>query len=119
MADRFEDERGTIEDLAVGEDWALTRVTTVEGAVRGNHVHDRTTQVTYVVRGAIRYVADREGAGKVTHWATKMPEQVIYDPPGVAHAWQALEDSECLVLTVGPRATDYESDTRRLDEPLL
>jgi hypothetical protein len=40
--------------------------------------------------------------------------------PGVPHAWKALEDTDCLVFTRGPRSgEDYESDTYRLEEPLL
>ena len=37
MSDRFEDERGVIQDL-LGQVDAVTRITTVEGAV-GNHFH--------------------------------------------------------------------------------
>ena len=40
--------------------------------------------------------------------------------PGDPHAWKALEDSECLVFTRGPRSGEnYEEDTYRLDTPLL
>jgi quercetin dioxygenase-like cupin family protein len=48
------------------------------------------------------------------------PGEVIKHGPGDTHAWKALEDSDCLVFTRGPRSgEDYESDTYRLDEPLL
>jgi quercetin dioxygenase-like cupin family protein len=46
--------------------------------------------------------------------------RMILEPKGVPHAWKALEDTTCLVFTKGPRSGDqYESDTYRLEEPLL
>jgi quercetin dioxygenase-like cupin family protein len=46
--------------------------------------------------------------------------QMCVHPPGEPHAWEALEDADCLVFTRGPRSgADYESDTYRLEEPLL
>jgi quercetin dioxygenase-like cupin family protein len=46
--------------------------------------------------------------------------EVVKHPPGTPHAWRALEDTECLVFTLGPRSgEDYESDVIRLEEPLL
>jgi hypothetical protein len=44
--ERFEDERGTIEDLFGGESVHVTQVATNEGAIRGNHRHDHTEQWT-------------------------------------------------------------------------
>jgi len=40
--------------------------------------------------------------------------------PGVAHTWLALEDTETIVFSKGPRSgRAYESDTQRLDVPLI
>ena len=48
------------------------------------------------------------------------PGQIIVHRPGEPHAWKAVEDTDCLVFTRGPRAGDkYESDTFRLDVPLI
>jgi quercetin dioxygenase-like cupin family protein len=45
---------------------------------------------------------------------------MVVEEPGVPHAWKALGDTVCLVFTRGPRSgADYESDTTRLDKPLL
>jgi quercetin dioxygenase-like cupin family protein len=111
--DPFEDERGTIEDL-LGPIDAVTRITTRKGAVRGNHIHRETDQWTYIVSGRLMMVqADRDGAVYANEG------YLFAEPRGVAHAWKALEDTECLVFTKGPRGEDYESDTYRLDEPLL
>ena len=112
---RFEDGRGVIEDL-LGKVDAVTRIFTVAGAVRGNHVHKRTVQWTYVVSGRMLFatgypIAAQQEAG---------PGELVTEPAGVPHAWKALEDTVVLVFTRGPRSgSAYETDTSRLEVPLL
>jgi mannose-6-phosphate isomerase-like protein (cupin superfamily) len=112
MSDWFEDERGAIKDL-LGPIDAVTWITTKKGAVRGNHVHRETDQWTYVVSGrllAVCGVQQREVG----------PNRMVAEPRGIPHAWKALENTVCLVFTKGPRSGEgYESDTIRLDSPLL
>src|SRR5215207_9819166 len=109
MADRFEDERGFIQDL-LGPIDSVTHIRTVEGAVRGNHLHRHTTQWTVILSGSmVMAQGDREGVVG--------PGVLIEEPAGVPHAWKALEDTECLVFTRGPRAGEnFELDTYRLEE---
>jgi quercetin dioxygenase-like cupin family protein len=112
MADRFEDARGVIQDL-LGPVDGVTLISTVSGAVRGNHVHDRTIQWTYIVSGALLVATP---AGRAEYPAGQM----ITEGMGIPHAWQALEDTVVLVFTRGPRSGEaYETDTRRLAEPLI
>jgi quercetin dioxygenase-like cupin family protein len=109
----FEDKRGRIEDLIVGPIDAVTRITTAEGAVRGNHYHQHTTQWTYVLTGKLLI---KDPFSETTVKAGEMVEH----PPGVPHAWRALEDTDCLVFTRGPRSGgNYDQDTYQLNEPLL
>lgn len=114
LADSFEDERGTIQDVIDGAPIdSVTRITTVKGAVRGNHLHKATTQWTYVLSG---YLLMANG----TTTATIGPGEIAVHKPMTPHAWKALEDSDVLVFTLGPRSGDrYESDTHRLKKPLL
>lgn len=112
MADTFQDERGLIHDWFGPLD-AVTHITTVKGAVRGNHLHERTTQWTFVLKGKL-LIANGLTETKVG------PLGMVKHNPGDPHAWMALEDTECLVFTRGPRSGEnYESDTIRLEEPLL
>jgi len=114
MPDRFEDERGVIRDLFGPLD-AVTHITTKAGAVRGNHVHAQTIQWTMILTGRMLIAT---GSG-ITH-REYGPGQIACERPGVPHAWKALEDTEVLVFTRGPRSGDaYESDTQRLEKPLL
>jgi hypothetical protein len=102
MSDRYEDARGVIQDLFDGEPVdAVTHITTLKGTIRGNHYHEHTTQWTLVLSG--RLLIANPAMQKI-----------------VPHAWEAIEDASCLVFTRGPRSGEnYESDTYRLDEPLL
>jgi dTDP-4-dehydrorhamnose 3,5-epimerase-like enzyme len=119
MADMFTDERGTIEDILAGPVDCVTRIFTRKGAVRGNHVHAKTTQWTYVISGSL-YVAFVADDWTKPLAATHGPGSLMCDQPGVAHAWRALADTEVLVFTRGPRSGEgYESDTIRLAVPLL
>ncbi len=114
-----EDDRGIIQDLVENELInAITRITFKTGATRANHYHKETTQWNYVISGRIRLV-------------TKLPDQEVSDVvmevgelyetvPMEQHALQALEDAELLVFTRGPRGgQDYETDTYRLETPLI
>jgi quercetin dioxygenase-like cupin family protein len=112
MSGRFEDHRGVIQDV-IGKIDAVTRITTVAGAVRGNHYHENTTQWTLVLSGHLLMAS-----GETTKLMN--PREIVKHSPGEPHAWKAIDDCECLVFTRGPRSgEDYESDVIRLKEPLL
>lgn len=116
MADRFEDERGVIQDL-LGPVDAVTQIFTKAGAVRGNHIHRQTTQYTYVCWGELT-AAWIEDDG--VHEKTYGPGSLITEAAGIPHAWRAETDCTVLVLTKGPRSgASYETDTQRLEVPIL
>lgn len=117
MADFFEDERGTILDLLVTQLDSVTRIYTRKGHIRGNHIHRQTTQWTYILEGQLLI---RTGSRERSRDTIYEPGDLACEPPGVAHAWKALMNTEVLVFTQGPRSGDgYENDTIRLDDPLL
>ena len=116
MADRFEDERGVIQDI-LGPIDCVTRIFTVRGGVRGNHVHKHTTQWTYVLYGKLLVVTEQNG---IRLERAYKPGDLCCEEPGTAHAWKALEDTAVLVFARGPRAGEhYESDTFREGIKLL
>lgn len=115
----YEDDRGKIMDLIDGDIIsAVTYITCNKGSIRANHYHKKTSQYNYIISGKMKVV-------------TQMPDEeiktVIIEKGGMfeigpheRHAFQAVEDSELMVFTRGPRGgKDYESDTFRLDEPLI
>lgn len=114
-----EDDRGRIVDLVAGEPFdAVTYITHKKGAVRGDHYHRETLQIIYLIGGRLRIVSQMPGAEVRTEDAG--PGDLIRTPPVERHAVIALEDSEYIVVTRGPRAgAHYESDTFRLSESLV
>lgn len=114
-----QDARGAITDLLENEEiHAVTLVTFKRGAVRGNHYHEHTTQWNYLLAGRIRLATQLPG-GELTETILEKGELAV-TMPKERHALQALEDSELLVLTKGPRGgKEYESDTFRLKVPLI
>jgi quercetin dioxygenase-like cupin family protein len=114
VADRYEDSRGVIQDIFEGRLDAVTRIYTRPGMIRGNHVHMRTTQWTYVLDGTMTFAWTEDDG---VHTRTAGPGELITEPAGVPHAWRSETETVVLVLTRGPRSGQaYEEDTQRLPE---
>ena len=115
----FKDERGEIIDLLENESInAVTIVTFRKGAVRGNHYHKQTAQWNYVMSGKIKLVSQDPG-GAVEETILDQGEFAV-TVANVRHTLVGLEDSSVMVFTKGPRGgKEYESDTFRLDTPLV
>lgn len=117
MLGRHEDERGFIEDL-LGPTDSLTRIFTEKGMVRGNHIHEHTTQWVYVMWGKLLVVSQLANA--MMNHQEYGPGMLSREDPNIPHAWRALETCLVLVFTRGPRAGEnYEDDVIRLEVPLL
>lgn len=115
----FQDERGKITDLIEGENIsAITLISFTKGAVRGNHYHKQTTQWNYLISGKIKLVSQIPGEKMVE--TIMEPGDFTVTGPNDRHALVGLKYSEVLVFTKGPRGgKEYESDTFRLDVPLV
>jgi quercetin dioxygenase-like cupin family protein len=119
VAPSFVDERGEIIDLLENESInAVTIVTFKKGAVRGNHYHKHTSQWNYLISGKIKLVTQNLAGGREE--AVMKRGDFVLLGPNVRHALVGVEDSELIVFTQGPRGgKEYESDTYRLDVPLI
>ena len=119
VAVAFSDERGEIIDLIENEEInSITLITFVKGAVRGNHFHKETTQWNYLIAGKIKLVTQIPGEKVVE--TVMLPGELTVTRPNDRHALHAMENSEVMVFTKGPRGgKEYESDTFRLDVPLV
>ena len=115
----FEDERGKITDILENEVIEyVTLITSKKGAVRGNHYHKESIQYTFVLKGSLKILAQIV-EGEIETTIIKVGD-LVFTPPMEKHALIALEDSELLVFTRGPRGgKNYEKDTYRLSEPLV
>ncbi len=113
MDNTYTDDRGTIKDLLVTDEYSITHITFNEGAVRGNHYHKETIQYDFVLKGKL-LVAQNNREQIVNK------ETMVVNEPNDKHAYKALEYSEIISICFGVRrGSDYEKDVIRLDVPLL
>lgn len=119
---QHKDDRGEICDLLVNESIdAITRISFSKGAVRANHYHKLTTQWTYVTSGKLIYASRGvDGVVDTIKEEVLLAGDMVVSLPNEVHAFKAVDESEILVFTKGPRAGfDYELDTFRLEVPLI
>ena len=112
------DKRGIISDLIENEKInAITYITFLKNKVRGNHYHKKTIQWNFVVSGKVIFISKING--KLKKIIGKKNDLVKIDTKE-HHAIKALNYSEILVFTKGPRGgKEYESDTFRLKKDLI
>lgn len=118
IATAYEDERGIIADILERvEIDCVTLITSKKGARRGDHYHKESIQYTFVLKGTLHLITQiDEGKTEIT---TIKAGDLVLTPPMEKHALIALDDSEILILTRGPRGgKSYEEDTYRLSEKL-
>jgi len=115
----FSDERGHIFDIVDHETInAVTLITFKKGAVRGNHHHMKTVQWNYLISGKVLLRTRKSGQETVD--TIMAPRDLNVTGPDESHALLALEDSEMMFFTKGPRGgTEYENDTFRDAVPLI
>ena len=114
----FRDKRGVISDLIEKEKInSITYITFFKHKVRANHYHKKTIQWNYVISGKVLFVSKING--KIKKIVGKKKDLVKIDTKE-HHAIKALNYSEILVFTKGPRGgKEYESDTFRLKKNLI
>jgi quercetin dioxygenase-like cupin family protein len=112
----FEDERGKISDIITGKEIQhVNLITFKKGAIRANHYHKESFHFNYVLKGSLKIVT--EDFKGVTESAVVGTGDLIEIPQMVKHALTALDDTDLLVFTRGPRGGEnYEKDTYRLNE---
>jgi uncharacterized RmlC-like cupin family protein len=111
----FNDERGTIDNIADGTLGDVAVITSVAGAIRANHVHKEDWHLSYMVQGAMNYFWKDE-AGK-EKFVEVSRGQMVYSPPGTPHKMLFLEESSFIAIAAKNRSSkDYELDTTRLPE---
>ncbi len=109
----FTDKRGTIKDLLVTDEYSLTHITFKKDAVRGNHYHNQTLQIDFILKGKL--LVSLNGKEQEVSKGSQ-----ITIPQGMKHAYKGLEESAMLSICFGVRkGKDYEKDVVRLEIPLL
>jgi len=109
----FEDDRGTISNIADGELGDVAVITSEKNAVRANHVHEQDWHLSYLVNGSMNYIW--KGENGIEESLLVLPGQMIYSPPGIPHKMVFREKSTFIAVAAKCRSSEnYEEDTRRL-----
>ena len=113
------DKRGIIIDLLEKKNInAITYITQKKGKIRGNHLHKKTIQWNYLLKGKLKLITKNKNGKKKKIILSK--GSLVETSKNEAHAIQALKNSEFLVFTQGPRGgKEYENDTFRLRKSLI
>lgn len=115
----FTDERGEILNLVDMPFTSAAVITSVKGAIRGNHYHQTDYHYCWLQRGRMVYYQRPAGAtGAPQRWEIAAG-QLFYTPPMHEHAMHFTEDSVLLVFAKNNREmAHYEADTIRI-APLI
>ena len=110
----YSDDRGSIRDLfPFSAPDSVTLIESMAGSVRGNHVHDYSTQYALVVSGRM-WSYHRDASGVVRR-SILHPGDMVTHRPGEEHAYLAESHATFLAFANGlRRGSDYERDTRRV-----
>ena len=111
----FEDERGQIMNLIDAPFTSAAVITSVTGAVRGNHYHKSDYHYCWLQKGRMRYYHRPVGeTGAPKEWVITAG-QLFYTPPMFEHAMHFTEDSVLFAFAKNNREmAHYEADTIRV-----
>src|SRR3990167_2079109 len=105
------DARGAILNLLDAPFTSAAVITSVKGAVRGNHYHKTDYHYCWLQSGGMVYLHRKVGDRTPPQRWTIKPDQMFYTPPGYEHAMQFTEDSVLFVLARNNREmANYEAD---------
>ena len=115
----FVDARGQIRNLIDAPFTSAAVITSVKGAVRGNHYHKTDSHYCWLQRGEMIYAHRPAGAsGRPQRWVIKAG-QLFYTPPGYEHVMRFTKASVMIVFARNNREmANYEADTVRVP-PML
>lgn len=109
----FEDDRGSIANIADGHLGDVAVITCEKGAVRANHVHKEDWHLSYLLQGSMNYIWKDENS--VEKSVIVKSGQMVYSPPGVPHKMVFQEKSIFIAVAAKTRSSEnYEEDTKRL-----
>ena len=115
----FIDGRGEIKNLIDIPFTSAAVVTSVKGAVRGNHYHKTDYHYCWLQRGRMIYLHRPMGSASPPQRWVITAGQLFYTPPMYEHAMHFTEESVMLVFAKNNREmAHYEADTVRVN-PLV
>ena len=109
------DARGEIRNLIDAPLTSAAVITSVRGAVRGNHYHKTDYHYCWLQRGGMIYLHRPVGDRRPPHEWVIAPGQLLYTPPMYEHTMCFTADSVLFVFARNNREMEhYEADTVRI-----
>jgi dTDP-4-dehydrorhamnose 3,5-epimerase-like enzyme len=111
----FVDERGEIRNLIDAPFTSAAVITSVKGAIRGNHYHKTDYHYAWLQSGGMIYYHRPVGNRHPPQQWVISPGQMFYTPAMYEHAMHFTENSVLLVFARNNREmANYEADTVRI-----
>ena len=111
----FNDDRGSIKNLADGRLGDVAIISSQKSSIRANHVHENDWHFSYLVSGQMRYFW-KDSDKEVQSLIVKAGE-LVYTPPKIPHKMQFLEESVFIAISELSRSqNNYEADTKKMPE---
>jgi len=111
----FNDDRGSIKNLADGRLGDVAIIYSQQSSIRANHVHENDWHFSYLVSGQMRYFW-KDSNKEVQSLIVKAGE-MVYTPPKIPHKMQFLEESVFIAISELSRSqNNYEADTKKMPE---
>ena len=111
----FNDERGSIKNIADGRLGDVAIISSQKSSIRANHVHENDWHFSYLVSGQMRYFW-KDSNRQIQSLIVKAGE-MVYTPPKIPHKMQFLEESVFIAISELSRSqNNYEADTKKMPE---
>ncbi len=115
LREPFRDERGEILNLLDLPCQSAAVITSVRGAVRGNHYHQTDAHYAWLQSGGLVYAHRPVGSTQPPQQWTIRSGAMFYTPPRYEHIMIFTEPSVMFVLARNSRTAErYEADTTRI-----
>lgn len=111
----FNDDRGSIKNLADGRLGDVAIISSQQSSIRANHVHENDWHFSYLVSGQMRYFW--KDSNKEVQSLIVNAGEMVYTPPKIPHKMQFLEESVFIAISELSRSqNNYEADTKKMPE---
>lgn len=108
----FEDNRGIIQNLWLGNSGSITLIKSKKGAVRAKHKHTEDFHAAYMLSGSVKYLEGEPG-GPQNEYTFKTGD-MFFTRPGIYHIMEFLEDCDMLTINgIVKNHENYEKDIKR------
>jgi len=109
----FVDDRGTIQNLWLGQSGSVTYIESKKGAVRARHKHSFDYHASHMITGSVLYT-EKDDDGKILHSKEYKAGEMFFSRPKVWHEMVFLEDSKMITINnLVKNHENYEKDVVR------